>query len=98
MKKREYWTPCECGSEGLHIEKDEHDGDIYIAFWVYGQQNMSIIHKLRWIWRIIQGRPWADHIIISNKRIYGVIDALENMKDEVRDGESGPECEIEVFT
>lgn len=97
MEKREFWIPCVCGSEGLHIEKDEHDGDVYIALWVHGPQSMSIMHKLRWIWRIIQGKPWADHIVVDNSQLQDIIDALGDMKDEIRDGGSEPECEIEVF-
>ncbi|MHA1290009.1 MAG: hypothetical protein ACTSPB_21720 [Candidatus Thorarchaeota archaeon] len=89
MEKREFWIQCVCGSEGLHIEKDEYDGDVYIAMWVYGQQNMSIMHKLHWIWRIIQGKPWADHIVVDNLQLQVIIDGLENMKDEVRRGELG---------
>lgn len=75
-----FWIPCECGSEGLRIEKDDYDGDVYLALWHYGSQDMSIAHKLRWIWRIIKNKPFRDHIVIDESRLPEIIVALEGMK------------------
>lgn len=77
---KEYWIPCECGCEGLHIEKDAVDGDIYFALWLYGYQTLSIRHKLSWIWSIIKGRPFHDLIVVDPSRVQDIIDVLEEMK------------------
>lgn len=80
-KNKRFWIPCCCGSEGLQIEKDESDSDIYIALWHFGQQPMSVEHKLRWIWSIINGRPFRDQIVIDQERLQDVVDALRGMRD-----------------
>lgn len=80
MTHKELWIQCECGAGGLHIENDEYDDDIYIALWHYGQYTMSIGHKLRWIWQIINGRPFRDQIVIDQSRLQKIIDALQEMK------------------
>lgn len=80
-KNKTFWIPCVCGAEGLQIEKDESDSDIYIALWHYGQQPMSIAHKLRWIWSIVNGRPFRDQIVIDQDQLQRIIDALSEMRD-----------------
>ena len=80
-KNKSVWIQCECGAEGLQIEKDESDSDIYIALWQQGQQPLSIMHKLHWIRSILEGRPFRDQIVIDQERLQNVIDALEELKD-----------------
>ena len=80
-KNKSFWIGCECGTEGLQIEKDDSDDDIYIALWQYGQQPMSIMHKLHWIRSILEGRPFRDQIVIDQARLQNVINALEELKD-----------------
>lgn len=75
------WIQCECSMDGLLIEKDDYDGDIYIALWQCGQQPMSIEHKLRWIYSIICGRPFRDQIVIGQENLQKVIDGLTEMQE-----------------
>ena len=77
---KEHWIPCVCGAEGMHIEQDTCDGDVYFAMWHYGHQDMSIMHRLWWIWSIIKGRPFHDQLIIDGGSIQSMIDVLEEMK------------------
>lgn len=81
MRGKEYFIRCECGAEGLHIEKDPHDGDIYFSLWFCGYQDFDIRQKLRWIWNIIKGKPYQDLIIVDPSRIQEVIDVLEEFKE-----------------
>lgn len=37
----EHFVTCECHTEGIHIKKDEHDKDIYISSWHFGQNNLT---------------------------------------------------------
>ena len=80
-KNKRFWIPCSCGAHGMQIEKDESDSDVYIALWQHGQQPMSIMHKLRWMWSIIEGRPFRDQIVIDQERLQNIIDALTEMKE-----------------
>jgi len=75
------WILCECGCEGLHIEKDDECGDVYLAIFQFGQHPMSIENKIRWIWRIICGRPFNDQIVVGQQNLQVVIDGLESMKE-----------------
>ncbi len=77
---KEYWIKCECGSEGLHIEKDACDGDVYFSLWYYGCQNLGWKEKLKWIWYILKGKPYHDTIVVSPERIPEIIQVLEEMK------------------
>ena len=80
-KNKSIWIQCECGAEGVNIEKDESDGDIYIALWQHGQQPLPIRHKLHWIRSILEGRPFRDQIVIDQARLQNIIDALKELRD-----------------
>ena len=79
---KEAFIKCECGSEGLHIEKEECDGDIYLSLWYYGNQNLSCMHKLEWIWNVIKGKPYSDCVIIHNESLSELIKILKEFKDK----------------
>lgn len=79
-KDEEYFIKCECGCEGLHISKDSFDECVYFSLWYYGYPHFSIKHKLRWIWNIVEGKPYSDLIIVEQSRIQEIIDVLEKMK------------------
>lgn len=81
MNRNVYKQLTTIGMDGLLIEKDAYDGDIYVALWQFGQQPMSIEHKLRWIWSIIKGRPFRDQIVIDPTEVQYLIDGLEDMKE-----------------
>lgn len=73
---------CECGTEGLNIIQDDETGDVYFAMWYYGQHDMGIRHKIRWIWQIIIGKPFLDEIAMDVGWIPLLIDHLKAMKVE----------------
>lgn len=60
----ELFVRCACGTAGMNITHDEDTGEVFFAIWHYGKNNMSIAHKLRWIWRIVCGNPYPDEIVI----------------------------------
>lgn len=78
----EYWVKCECGTEGLHIEKDVSDYVVYFSLWYFSRFNLSWKNKLHWIWHILKGRPYHDTIIIRSSRLHEIISILEKMKED----------------
>ncbi len=77
---KEYFIKCKCGTEGLHIEKDELDGDVYFSLWYFSQFDLSWRHKLNWIWHILKGRPYHDTVVIDPARLPDIIKILEVLK------------------
>lgn len=71
---------CECGAEGLGIERDLDE--IFISFWFNGYWDLGIRSKIRWIWRIATGHPSPACIIIKRSRAQELIDVLEKMKGD----------------
>lgn len=69
MNENEVFIKCDCGTELLHIEKDEEYDDIYFSLWYYGNQPLSIKGKLRWMWAVIKGQPYPDTVIVSKERV-----------------------------
>jgi len=78
--KLEYFIECQCHSEGLRIEQDDEDKDVYLSLWYYGHQNLTWKNKLRWIWSIIKGKPYPDSISVKPELISEIINILEKMK------------------
>lgn len=78
----ELFLRCACGMEGVNITQDEETDEVYFAIWYYGKTDMSIAHKLRWIWRIIRGEPYPDEIVIHKGWLPLLIDHLEAMRAE----------------
>lgn len=76
----EFFIKCECGTEGLYIEKDDEYNEICMAMWHTGKDYLSFAEKLRWIWNILKNKPYSDHFIISTSRVQELIDTLEHMK------------------
>ena len=76
----ELFIRCECGTEGINITQDEETGEIYVALWYYGKHDMSIMHKLHWIWQIVKGKPYLDGIVISKSWLPFLIDKLRAMQ------------------
>ena len=79
-RSKEYFIKCECGTEGLHIEKDSSDEDIYFSLWHFSQFNLSWRNKLHWIWYILNGKPYHDTIVIAPERLPEIIQILEELK------------------
>lgn len=77
---KEYFIKCECGTEGLHIDKDEYDGFVYFSLWHFDLSELTWLNKLRWIWYVIKGKPYHDTVVVAPERIQGIIDILESMK------------------
>ena len=51
---KELFIRCDCRTHGLNITQDDETGAVFFAMWYYGRDDMSITHKLRWIWQIIR--------------------------------------------
>lgn len=79
---KELFIRCECGAHGLNITQDDETGDVFFAMWHYGRDDMSITHKLRWIWQIIRGKPFLDEIVVNANSLPLLIDHLKTMKTE----------------
>jgi len=77
----ELFVRCVCGSEGVNIVQDDETGEVYFAIWYYNRTDMSISHKLRWIWNIIRGDPYADEVVIGVGWLPIIIDKLSAMRD-----------------
>ncbi len=77
---QEYFIKCECGTEGLHIEKDQNDGDVYFSLWYFNGFELSWRNKMHWIWHILKGKPYHDTVVIYPKRIPEIINILEGLK------------------
>lgn len=68
---------CNCGSEGLYIEKDEEYDEVFVSLFYCSPYNISIKHKLNWIWQIIKGKPYADCVILDFTEAKEFIKKLE---------------------
>ncbi len=77
---KEHFIKCECGAEGLHIEKDACDGDVYFSLWHFGPDDLSWRDKLHWIWHIIKGKPYHDMIAVGPERLPEIIEILEGFR------------------
>jgi hypothetical protein len=69
-----------CGSEGVNLVQDDETGEVYLAVWWYGRNDMSMSHKLRWIWEIIRGKPYADEVVIGVGWLPLIADKLGAMR------------------
>ena len=70
---------CECGSEGLVIEPDEEDKQIYVSLYdrMYQTASKSIFERLRWCWHVLRtGEPWTDSIILDYETANRLADSL----------------------
>lgn len=76
----EFFVRCMCGAEGANFVQDDETGEVYLAMWHYGRADMSIAHKLRWVWNIIQDKPYVDEVIIGVEWIPLIIDKLGAMR------------------
>lgn len=77
---------CACGAEIINFEQDEETGEVYVAIFRYGKDNMTIWNKIRWIVQIIKGTPYNDQIVIDKGWLPLLIDHLGAMwnKTETR--------------
>jgi hypothetical protein len=75
----ELFVRCECGNEGVNLVQDDETGEVYLAVWYYSRTDMSIAHKLRWVWKIIQGKPYVDEIIVGVGWLPLIVDKLSAM-------------------
>ena len=67
--ENELYIPCDCSAEVLKIEFDEESKQYYLSIFEYKSNKYPIIHKLRWIWRIIRnGTPYGDQVVISEDK------------------------------
>lgn len=76
----EFFVRCMCGAEGANFVQDDETGEVYLAVWYYSRNDMSISHKLRWIWEIIRGRPYEDEVVIGVECLPLIIDKLGAMR------------------
>lgn len=72
----EIFIKCECAADGINFTQDDETGDVYAAMWYYGRHDLSISHKLRWIWQIIKGKPFEDEVVIGYGSLPVLIDHL----------------------
>lgn len=62
-----FFIRCDCGAEGLYVEKDEDE--FLISLFYCSSYKISIKHKLKWIWQIIKGKPYSDCVILNEDRM-----------------------------
>ena len=80
----EIFIRCACGAEGLHITTDEDTDEVFFAMMYTDPCCMSAMDKLRWIMRILQGKPYPDQIVISQGWLLLMIDYLKAMQIKER--------------
>ena len=76
----EFFVRCACGADGANFVQDDETGEVYLAIWYYNRTDMSISHKLRWIKKIIQGKPYVDEVVIGVGWLPLIIDKLGAMR------------------
>ena len=83
----ELFIRCACGREGVNLVQDLDTGEVYVAIWYYSRTDMNIRHKIRWIWKIIQGNPYADEVVIGVGWLPLIADklgAMRNVAEQIR--------------
>lgn len=78
----EIFIRCACGTEGINITTDEDTGEVFFAMMYTDQLRMSAMDKLRWIMRILQGKPYLDQIVITQEWLPLMIDHLKPMQKQ----------------
>lgn len=57
---------CSCGSEALHVWRDDDTGLVYLSTWAPKRYAKGWTRRLRHIWRIVTtGEPWDDEIVLT---------------------------------
>ena len=74
---------CDCGSEGLWIERDDGFGT-EISLFKSDPQNRSFMNRLSLAWQCMKGEPYSDMIILDDKKIADIIDYLVEVQNNER--------------
>lgn len=54
---------CVCFTEGFEITPDDECDVAYVQYWRLGDHHLSWLTRLRWAWRILQGRDeWPQEL------------------------------------
>ena len=78
----ETFIRCACGAEGINITQDEEIGEVYFSMMYTDPRRMSAMDKLRWILKILRGKPYPDQIVIAQGWLPLMIDHLKAMQKQ----------------
>jgi len=73
--------PCSCGCEGLAVEYEKEQDEIYISMWYYGLRSpLSFRERLRYCWQILRyGKPYADMVVFDKETTQAFVAGLEEL-------------------
>ena len=72
---------CTCRGEGISVESETYDGEVWLSFWErgYGPWATSLKDKFKYTWRILRkGHCHADQISLNVDDARAFILALED--------------------
>jgi len=84
---KSHFVKCDCGCQQMEVERFDYsyptktgtivkDEGFNFTIWCRGRDGKRIYgwrEKFRWCWNILKtGKPWADDIIVTNKRARGI--------------------------
>ena len=78
----EIFIRCACGAEGINITQDENTGEVFFAMMYNNPCRMSVMDRMRWIIRILRGKPYPDQIVITRGWLPLIIDNLKAMQKQ----------------
>ena len=78
----EIFIRCACGNEGINITQDEETGEVFFAMMYTNPCRMSAMDKLRWILKILRGKPYPYQIVIAQGWLPLMIDHLKAMQKQ----------------
>jgi hypothetical protein len=65
----EAFITCSCKSEGIYVVKYKDEDEIYISFFSQGYtpNRMNVWQKIRYIFKVLRGKPYEDQIVLDKK-------------------------------
>lgn len=86
MEADKVFIGCQCGSEGLVLQREKEEKSIYFAIFKYGNYNkMPWKYRFKTIWQIIRfGTPYGDQLCFGESEAKTMISYLNKSLHEFK--------------
>lgn len=67
VRKKDLYIPCSCLSEVILLTQYEGEEEVYLTVYKYQSENHSFLTRLKWAWRVLNGRGINTADVILSK-------------------------------
>lgn len=75
---KEIFLRCDCYSHGMLVNKDDEYNHTEFCLFTIDSTSYSFIRRIKWCFRMLfKGRPFTDHVILTDESCEKLADFLK---------------------